>query len=140
MPRLSSQFSSIPWCPLVTCASRQMVRRSLVTLLSSTVTPLLHVGYFVFAAFASAFMLKVSDAFHRATKLGGLSGLPRCSFCAKNARNSSPPDSRQRSIKSSSALSTRLGHHKLQSMNVIRQSYTPAFWRACYRNISVTVQ
>jgi hypothetical protein len=41
-----------------------MVRKPSATLVSSAVTPLYYLGYFVFAAFASAFMLKVSCPFY----------------------------------------------------------------------------
>ena len=58
------------------------------------------IGYFVFASFASAFMLKVSHHFYCAPHLVSVSDMP-CSFSsyAPNARDSSRPDSTRKSIK-----------------------------------------
>jgi hypothetical protein len=58
--RPSSQYSSILWFLPVTYVTRQTVCKPHATLFSFS-TPYSYIGYFVFAAFASAFMLKVRD-------------------------------------------------------------------------------
>jgi hypothetical protein len=60
-PGPSSRCSSILWSRRVTYVSHQTVRKPHAALLSSFLTPLIYTGYFVFAAFASAFMLKARD-------------------------------------------------------------------------------
>lgn len=60
-PRPSSRYSSILWSRRVIYALHQTVRKLNVDLVLSVLTPLIYIGYFVFAAFASAFMLKVRD-------------------------------------------------------------------------------
>jgi hypothetical protein len=58
--RPSSRYSSILWFRRVTYVTRQTVCKPHATLFSFS-TPHTYIGYFVFAAFASAFMLKVHD-------------------------------------------------------------------------------
>lgn len=60
-PRPLSRYSSILWSRRVTYVLHQTVRKPHAALLLSALTPLIKTGYFVFAAFASAFMLKVRD-------------------------------------------------------------------------------
>ena len=59
-PRPSSRYSSILWFRPVTYVTRQTVCKPHATLFLFS-TPHTYIGYFVFAAFASAFMLKVRD-------------------------------------------------------------------------------
>jgi len=65
-PRPSSRYLSILWFRRVTYVTRQTVCKPHATLFLIS-TPHTYTGYFVFAAFASAFMLKVRD----------------CSFCRR---------------------------------------------------------
>ena len=60
VPRPSSRYSSILWFRPVTYVMRQTVCTPHATLFSFSM-PHTFVGYFVFAAFASAFMLKVRN-------------------------------------------------------------------------------
>lgn len=59
VPRPSSRYSSILWFRLVTYVTRQTVSKPRASLFSFSTR--IYIGYFVFAAFASAFMLKVRD-------------------------------------------------------------------------------
>ena len=60
-PRPLSRCLLILWSRQVTYGLHQTVRKPHAALLFSVLTPLIYTGYFVFAAFASAFMLKVRN-------------------------------------------------------------------------------
>jgi hypothetical protein len=82
-PRPSSRYSSILWFRPVTYVTRQTVCKPHATLFSFS-TPHSYIGYFVFAAFASAFMLKVRDhPFYR--RMEQASVLTRPSLSAASA-------------------------------------------------------
>ena len=110
---------------LHTFCARRCVNHMLLCF--SVLTPLIYAGYFVFAAFASAFMLKARDLPFYCPILARVSDFAfACSFCAQNVRGSLHRGSKQRSIESLTASLIPLDLRKYRLMNATPRSCTRA--------------